>query len=222
MPIELTYWSFKGRAEYLIWLLKYLGPNHSINLLQGPQQWREARSRLTPRNPLLSLPYIINSAGDVIAEPPAITLDILLDNKKELLGKNTIDIVLIRSMQDTLATVINFCFELLKLNRFELDQRYKKDIDQNVVQKVHPLGFLMGEESRFVLGYVSVVDFGLSFIVEILDFIERRSGLKNPLSHFERLYNVRGHVFELDGVKGYVQSKEAKEKKWFPEDLLQF
>ena len=225
--MELVYWPIRGRAEYVRWIMKYLGVNYKERNPTSLQQWAQWKSRNSPSNPMINLPFL-KDGDTIVSETVAIVEHICLsaNGGRDLLGKGpgATDKLLIRSIDDSMMGVREFCLTLVGFEEKEMKRAYKKEglLFQKVIIKVLPLMSFMNPKQTWIFDYLTVVDFQLAFVVEILDFIERYTGLENPLKAYPILYQVRDSIFALSGVRNYIESQDFTELSWAPIGSIKF
>ena len=56
------------------------------------------------------------------------------------------------------------------------------------------------------MGYLTLADFELAYIVELFDWICIKADVESPFVHFPKLVNLVGRVKSLDGVKEFCKT----------------
>lgn len=218
--IEFGYWPFKGRAEGLRYLLNYLGSNYTEYNPVDVKDWSTKRSQLTGNYPLMNLPYI--NIGDVtVSETPAVGMALCLFYKrKDLLGKTGSDCVHHRGVQELIARLRSFAFQVLTFDSQEIKEDYDKVMKSQIYYKIKGLDAFKMPSNDFIFGYLTLADFELCHAIELLDWISEKSGCRNPIADFPGLYKVKDAVKNLPGVGSFARRREGED--WLPESAVTF
>lgn len=218
--IEFGYWPFKGRAEGIRYLLNYLDANYQEFNPVDVKDWSKKRIQYSSDYPLMNLPYI--AVGDlVVAETPAVGMALcLMYNRKDLLGKTGTDAVNHRAIQEVIARIRSFAFQVLTFDSLEIKEDYPKVMKSQVYYKILGLDDFKDPENEFLFEYVTLADFELCHVIELLDWISDISGVRNPIADFPNLYMVKDSVRKLKELERYVDLREKE--VWLPEAAVTF
>lgn len=218
--LEFGYWPFKGRAEGLRYLLNYLKANYTEFNPVDVKDWSTKRMEHSSNYPLMNLPYI--NIGDMtVSETPAVGMALcLLYKRKDLLGKTGSDAVHHRAMQEIIARLRSFAFQVLTFDSLEIKEDYEKTMKSQVYYKIKGMDDFKIPTNDFMFGYITLVDFELCHVIELLDWISEKGGCRNPVADFPSIYKIKDNVRNLPGVKEFVKTRFKEE--WLPESAVTF
>lgn len=201
----MCYWPIKFKGEFLRWLLSYLNVQFKEHNPANSVQWGIIKSKLSSKNPLISLPYLYDHTIDkVTCQSEAISFAIALRyGGKQLLGRDGIEIIFHRSVQESLKTIREFAFKCMDYTVAELQESFSDQVSFRVAPKLRYMDQMIRKDFKFMFGEVTLVDFEIAHVVLLLDFIAENTGVRNPFSDFYRLYNIAENVLALPGVKQY-------------------
>jgi glutathione S-transferase len=134
----LCYWPIKFRGEYLRWLLAYLKVQHTENNPANSEQWGIIKAKLSSKNPLISLPFLYDhNLEKVTCQSEAISFAICLRyGGKELLGRDGIEIVFQRSLQESVKTIREFAIKCMDYTTAELQANFSDQVSFRVSPKL--------------------------------------------------------------------------------------
>lgn len=160
--LEFAYWESRGRGEHIRLLLEYLGIAYNERNFD-PSGWRSVKQSQPSKLPA-SLPYIIDNIGqgqqEQIFDTDAIA-NYLCQKKKrfDLLGKNTNEVILLKSARGAINDLFEIVFQGLVMN-----PSYKDELTKTLLDKIHPklrqISNFLGTK-LFLIGDLTYVDFHL-------------------------------------------------------------
>ena len=220
--LEFCYWPVKFRAEYLRWMLAYLKQDFNDIHPVSHDEWGAMKSKFSSKNPLINLPYLYDPSTDkLVSESVAISFALALKyGGKQMLGNDGAEIIMHRSLQESVKVIREFAIKCFDHTLPELKDAYEKTLRQRVIPKLKYMDHCKRNDYKFMLGYPTIVDFELAHVIQLLDFIALKTGMINPFTYSENLYQIAQNVLELDGVKQYVQRTE--DRIWMPDERCKF
>lgn len=111
--LQFCYWPVKYRAEYLRWILAYLKMDFEEINPKDYDEWGAMQSKFCSNNPLINLPYIYDPISEkTVSECVAISFALALRyGGKDLLGRDGAEIILQRSLQESIKVIREFAFK---------------------------------------------------------------------------------------------------------------
>jgi glutathione S-transferase len=192
MPIELEYcyWPFKFRAEYNRWILAYLKLDFKDTYPKDYDDWGKMQSKFSSENPLINLPYLYDPVSEkVVSESVAISFALALRyGGKELLGRDGAEILMQRSLQESVKVIREFAFKCFNHTLDELKEQYENTVASRVIPKLKYMDHCKRKDYKFMLGEVSLVDFEIAHIIMLLDYVAEQTGMRNPFVECDNLY----------------------------------
>jgi glutathione S-transferase len=200
--LEFCYWPVKFRAEYLRWIIAYLKIDIKETSPRDFDDWGAMKAKFSSKNPLINLPYLYDPLTDkVTSECPAIGFALALKyGGKSLLGTDGQQIAMHRSLQEGVKVIREFAFKCFNHDQDDLKSQFDKIVKSRVLPKLRYFDQYKRMDYKFMMGEVTLVDFEIAHVIQILDFIESQTGLKNPIADCQNIYQIARNVRELPGV----------------------
>lgn len=188
--LEFCYWPVKFRAEYLRWMMAYLKIDFKDTAPKDFDDWGTMKAKFSSKNPLINLPYLYDPVNEkVISECVAISFALALRyGGKELLGRDGAEIVMQRSLQESVKVIRDFAFKCFDHTLDELKAQYIKTVKARVAPKLKYMDHYKRSDYKFMMGEVTIVDFELAHVIMLLDFIAEKTGVINPFVYSQNLY----------------------------------
>ena len=200
--IELGYWKLRGLAQPTRNLLTYLGVKFEDKQFNTPDEWQTVRATLGTDFP--NLPYL--KCGDkALTESEAIFLGVALNHKGEHLIGTTIEervaiTQLMGVVRDIKTNVFNIVFNP-DITEVAFDNEFEKSIVPSLLKLVKRMG-----TNKFLNGKLSIADFFLNLILEILESYKG----KNLLGKVPTLQSFLENFRSIPELKDYFKSQAFK------------
>ena len=202
--MEFGYWKIKGRCHHIRYLIAYLKAKYIEFNPRSAEEWKQSKKKLKKYNPFINLPYCTDG-NFVVSEAQAVSLAIIMRaGRRELLGKTGYDVIHHRTLQEYIHDIREFALGLVEHTKDEIKAQFEEYAKAKIGFKLQALKKFMGER-KFLLGYLTLADFELCYVIEFLDWVCRRCGVRNPFVHFENLSGLVMRVRALDGVKQFCK-----------------
>jgi len=192
MVVKFCYWPVKFRAEYLRWIMAYLNLDYEEVYPESFNEWGIMKSKFSSKNPLINLPYFYDPTSKVVvSECVAISYALALKyGGLHLLGNDNAQILMQRSLQESVKTIREVAFKCFNHTMAELKELYEGVVKSRVLPKIHYMDHCKDPSHKFMLGPedVTLVDFEIAHVIMLFDYVAQETGLKNPFSDCENLY----------------------------------
>ena len=213
--LTLVYWDMRGLVEPIKTLLEYLEVPYKHERIKDLEAWETHKAQLA--FPFPNLPYL-KDRSTCLTESDAIMSYICLKYKKpELTGKNEDRVEFIQinnaitDLQGKISNIIYGCKDHDDLKRsitayFEKDGSFKVKSLERIL-----------EGKKWVLGYMTYIDFHLAELVERYSDLDREVGTLT-VSKCDNLQSFLKNFLEVPQIKQYRQSERFQSRPYYDYD----
>ena len=213
--LEFGYWKIKIKGHHFRWLIRFLGIEIKEWNPSSILEWRKKKDKLYRCNPLISIPYF-REGELIVSKLGAIGMTICMRaGRKDLLGENPQELVLIRSLQSALNDIRAYAFELPNRSKKDIYLKFEREVKYKIKPVLKNFSIFLSNKPFLMGKKVKIIDFELVHMIEYFSWICNRLELIDPFKDFQNLAELRKNLFSLPGVKEYVLSKEERTMRWF-------
>lgn len=186
MNIQLYAKNSKIDSEPVRWMLAYLGLKWSDKVISSEHHASELKLEYSNKNPLIEIPFLVIEDREALASGIVPICKILAASydRDELFGASQMDKIQVMTLIGVLDDLKNEVLKLYQLEQFS-------DIENHISQKIEPVLdslTIQLEERPFLMYYVTIADFLLAFINEIMDdFCKKYDGVVSPFVEYAKL-----------------------------------
>ncbi len=202
--MEFGYYNFKGLAEPLRWIFLHF----DINVIEWnpatPDDLKSKLNYLDDHTLFPALPYLKD--GNFVVTHPSAIPQYLLEKSGNLdfLGKTEQDRARVQQINGMLADIRAACLHLITNSPPNIDHKaeiaklfdYESDFDKRIENLSKYLG-----EKDWLLGYMTLADFMLTFTARFTGAICYSQIGRSPYANFPNIVNLMARVSELPGIK---------------------
>lgn len=205
--IELGYWDIKGWAEFVRLPFAYMGVQYTENN-PNEEQWSTLRGELFDQGFKFSnLPYIRQgdfflSESYVIAKYFARKL-----NRQDLLGGDDIlKVTRFEEIQGVISDVRGSILTAFVNPEYAKAMELIVQDDSVINRKLGYLSAFLGEQDFYLGDQATLIDIYAAYMFYFLEQCFSGAGFENLVARHANLVALLQRVFELPGIKEYVQS----------------
>jgi len=207
-PMTLAYWNARGRVEVLRLLLEYTGLAYTEKIYDFSERdnwFGTEKNQAGFAFP--NLPYLIDGEKKITETDAIMTYICQKGNRRDLLGKEDMDIVHIATLRGVLKDLF------LDLGMTYYSPSFDKIKEENLKAKVHPrlenFSKFLGTKEYFV-GSISVADFMFYHTAMLIPGLD-----KNIYDKYPNLKGLVERIEALPGIKAYQSSERNKPRSFF-------
>jgi len=170
----LGYWRMQGSAQPIRYVFEYFNIPYSEKHYEDWEDWSKEKFRLGLEFP--NLPYLIDNEYRITESSAILEYPALKAKQPRLLGGDDLDRLKVKELIGVLTDVKKEIFNVVLGDKVGWQDR-KKECMQKIDPKLNYLNKFLGS-ANYLLGYVTIADFTLFYLLDLISNFETEIGLK--------------------------------------------